>query len=504
MAEAYLIAHDLGTSGTKAALTDLTGRVIASAECRYGVYYTPDGGAEQDPEEWWRAVVSTTREMMAKAQVGPQQIAGMSMDAQMVGTLPVDKQGHPLRRVMIWLDSRAEKEAEYLRELTQIPFITGKAPSAKVLWIMRNEPELYARTYKMLDCKDYLHFRMTGEYTTDLTLASATTYFNPWEGGWWTDVLGAMELPVEKLPEVVKSTDVVGHLTEKAAAELGLAAGTPIVSGGGDVPCAVVGSGAISVGRSHLYLGTSAWVVANTTDIVMDAPGLAPGAGCDPTTFGLCGEMDNAGGCFKWFRENFIEKEAEIAAHEKGMTIYQYMDGLAARVPPGAEGLVFLPWLWGERAPVDDDGVRGGFANLGLNHKKEHFIRAILEGVGHHTRWIFEEFHKAGIPEGPVNVIGGGATSKFWLQILADVTNHKLLQVEQPLEACARGAAMVAAVGLGFYKDFSEVEKVISLTGAEFTPNPELRDLYNQAYANFRSLYQPLSDVGNHRVPPLR
>jgi xylulokinase len=501
MSESYLIAHDLGTSGTKAALTDLSGRVIASSECRYGVYYTPDGGAEQDPEEWWQAIVTTTREIMAKAKIDPKQIAGMSMDAQMVGTLPVDEQGRPLRRVMIWLDSRAEKEAEYLREVTQIPFITGKAPSAKVLWIIKNEPEVYARTHKMLDCKDYLHYRMTGNYTTDLTLASATTYFNPWEGGWWKEVLGVMELPTEKLPEVVRSTDIVGSLTGQAAAELGLAPGTPVVSGGGDVPCATIGSGAISVGRSHLYLGTSAWVVANTAEIVLEAPGLAPGAGCDPTSFGLCGEMDNAGGCIKWFAENFIGSEEHSAARREGMNIYQYMDYLATSIPAGSEGLIFLPWLWGERAPVDDDGVRGGFANLGLNHKKSHFLRAILEGVGYHARWIFEEFHKAGIPKEPVNVIGGGATSKIWLQILADITDHTLLQVEQPLEACARGAAMVAAVGLGFYEDFSEVEKVIRLTGAEFSPNPALREVYDQAYANFRSLYQPLSDIGNHRVP---
>jgi ribulose kinase len=183
MADFYLIAHDLGTSGTKAALTDLKGCVLATAERNYPVYYSADGGAEQDPQEWWQAIVDTTQEMMAKSKVSPQQIAGMSMSAQMVGTVPVDQDGNPLRRVMIWLDSRAEKEAAYLREVTQLPFIGGKAPSAKVLWIKQNEPEVYARTYKMLDCKDYLQFRMTGVYGTDYTLSSATTMFNPWEMG---------------------------------------------------------------------------------------------------------------------------------------------------------------------------------------------------------------------------------------------------------------------------------------------------------------------------------
>jgi xylulokinase len=500
MTEAYIIAHDLGTSGTKAALTDLQGRVRVTAERRYPVYYSADGGAEQDPHEWWQAIVETTHEMMEKAQVSPGQIAGMSMSAQMVGTVPVDKDGNPLRRVMIWLDSRAEAEAAYLREVTQLPFIGGKAPSAKVLWIKRNEPEIYAKTHKMLDCKDYLQFRMTGEYGTDFTLSSATTMFNPWEMGWWTDVLAAMEVPVEMLPPAMPSTQVVGKLTAKAAGELGLAEGTPVVSGGGDVPCAMIGSGAISHGRVHLYLGTSAWVFAVTPDFILDAEGISPGVGCDPTGFGLGGEMDNAGGCLKWFNEQLFGQEERQAAEARGISTFQLMDEMAATIPPGCEGLLFLPWVWGERAPLDDDNVRGGFVHLGLNHTKAHMVRAMLEGIGHHLRWIFQAVEKAGIPVKEANVIGGGATSAFWLQLLADVTGVKLLQVEGPLDACARGAAMTAAVGLGFYKDFQEVEKVIRLTGAEFTPNPAYRGIYDQAYANFRYIYPPLSDIGNRRV----
>jgi xylulokinase len=501
MDEKYLIAHDLGTSGTKAALTDLTGRVVATAESRYGVYYSADGGAEQDPQDWWQAIVKTTRAMMAKAGVDPSQVVGMSMDAQMAGTVPVDKDGNALRRVLIWLDARAEKEAEILIERTQLPFITGKAPSAKVLWIMRNEPEIYAKTYKMLDCKDYLQARMTGEYGTDYTCAMATTYFNPWTLDWWEDVLAAMEFPKEKLPTSMPSTQIVGKLKSDVAKELGLLPGTPVISGGGDVPCAVIGSGAISLGRSHLYLGTSAWVFAITDQFNLEAEGLWPGAGCDPTTFLLGGEMDNAGGCLKWFNENILGKEDAEAAQKGGMTIFQYVDQKASEIPAGVEGMLFLPWVWGERSPLDDDNVRGGFVNLGLNHTKWHMARAILEGIGHHLRWIFEKVELAGLPQKEVNVIGGGAASQIWLQILADVTNIKLRQVEGPLDACARGAAMTAAVGLGYYKDFSEVEKVIRLTGAEFTPNPKHRALYDQAYANFKSLYPPLSDIGKKRVP---
>ena len=503
MEDKYLVAHDLGTSGVKAAMTDLTGRVVASAESRYGVYYSSDGGAEQDAEEWWQGIINTTHEMLKKAGVDPKLVVGMSMDAQMAGTVPVDKDGKPLRRVLNWLDSRAEKEAEILVERTGLPFITGKAPSAKVFWIKRNEPEIFAKTYKMLDCKDLMQFRMTGVYGTDYSCALALTYFNPFTMEYWPEVLEAMEISVDMLPTLMPSTQVVGNLTEAAAKELGLVAGIPVVSGGGDVPCAVIGSGAISPGRSHIYLGTSAWFMTMVKEFVMDAEGVFCGMGCDPETYGLGGEMDNAGGCIKWFQANLIGKEDEEAAEKAGWNILKYMDHKAAEVPPGAEGLLFLPWLWGERAPVDDDNVRGGFANLSLNQGKWHMMRAVLEGTGHHLRWIFEAIEKAGFPQPEANVIGGGAVSPIWLQILADTTGRKLYQVEGPLDACARGAAMTAAVGLGYYKDFSEVEKVIKLTGAEFTPNPKLKPLYDQAYANFRSLYEPLSAIGNRKVPLL-
>jgi len=496
----YLIAHDLGTSGCKAAITDLSGSVLASAENRYEVHYSPDGGAEQDPEDWWQAIVETTKEMMSKVDIQPAEVVGMSMSAQMVGTLPVDEKGDPLRRAMIWLDSRAENEGQILREKTKLPFIGGKAPSAKVYWIKCNEPEIFAKTYKFLDCKDFLQARMTGVYGTDLALASATTYFNPWTEVWWEDVLEAMEVPLDMLPTAMLATDVVGTLNKKSADQMGLVEGIPVVSGSGDVPCAVIGSGAISPGRSHLYLGTSAWIMAMTTEFVLDAEGVMGGVGCDRNTYALGGEMDNAGGCLKWFHENLISKEDEKAAKSKGLTIFQYMDSLAEKIPPGSEGLIFLPWVWGERSPVDDDNVRGGFVNLGLNHTKAHMFRAMLEGVGFHLRWIFSKIENADLPPKDVNVIGGGATSSIWLQILADTTNVSLHQVEGPLDACARGAAMTAAVGLGFYKDFSEVEKVIKLTGVEFQPNPQHRTLYNEGYAHFRSLYQPFSAIGNKTV----
>jgi len=503
MTEQYIIAHDLGTSGCKAAITNIKGVVLASAEKRYPVHYFPDGGAEQNPEDWWQAIVETTHEMMAKIKVKPDQVAGMSMSAQMVGTLPVDAKGKALRPAMIWLDGRAQAEAEYLVKKTKMDFIDGKSPSAKVRWIMQKEPEVYAKTHKMLDCKDYLQYRMTGVFATDYTLASATTYFNPWAVKWWDDILKAMELPMDKLPTAMAATDKVGELTEQAAKELGLRAGTPVICGGGDVPCAVIGSGAISVGRSHLYLGTSAWIFAITKDFILDAEGIMPGVGCDRTTYALGGEMDNAGGCLKWFLENLITQADHETAAAEGLSIFQYMDKLAAEVPPGAEGLLFLPWIWGERAPVNDENVRGGFINLGSNHTRAHMLRAILEGIGYQLRWIFSKIEAAGVPQTEVHVIGGGATSEFWLQILADITNKKMLQVEGPLDACARGAAMTAAVGLDLYKDFAEVEKVIGLTGKSFSPDPAQHVLYDQGYTAFRYIYEPLSKIGNKKAPPV-
>jgi xylulokinase len=493
----FIMAHDLGTSGTKAVLTDTEGTVIASAESRYTVHYDADGGAEQDPEDWWQAIVETTHQILEKTGITADEVAGLCMSAQMVGTLPVDIEGKPLRRAMIWLDARAEKEGAILHEKTGFDFISGKACSAKVYWIKENEPDIYKQTHKILDCKDFLQYRMTGVFATDLSLAIATTYFNPWDRVWWSDVLEAMGVPEEKLPKILASTDQVGTLTAEAAQQLRLKEGIPIISGGGDVPCAVIGSGAISPGTGHLYLGTSAWVMASTTDFVLGAEGVYPSIGCDKGTFTLGGEMDNAGGCLKWFKENLMGKEDEEAAEKLNMSIFQYMDHLAGQVPDGAEGLLFLPWMWGERSPLDDDNLRGGFVNLGLNHTKAHMIRAMLEGIGYHLRWIFSAVKSAGIDLQEVNVIGGGASSDFWLQILADTTDVKLQKVAGPLDACARGAAMTAAVGLGIYKDYTEVEKMIKLAGAEFSPNSAFSELHQKAYENFQSLYPPLSKIAN-------
>ncbi|MBT7887502.1 MAG: xylulokinase, partial [Deltaproteobacteria bacterium] len=368
MNKSYIIAHDLGTSGTKAVLTDMEGSVIAAAESRYQVHYFANGGAEQDPEDWWQAITETTRQIMEKTGIKAEEVAGLSMSAQMAGTLPVDVNGQPLRRAMIWLDARAETEGEILRKSTGFDFISGKASSAKVFWIKRNEPEVYKQTHKFLDCKDFLQYRMTGEFATDHSLAIATTYFNPWDRVWWPEVLEAMGVPEDKLPKLMSSTDIVGKLTSAAADQLGLLEGIPVVSGGGDVPCAVIGSGAISLGRGHLYLGTSAWIMASSAEFILGAEGVYPSIGCDKDTFTLGGEMDNAGGCLKWFRENLLGMEDEKAAAREDKPIFQYMDDLALQTPNGADGLLFLPWLWGERSHLNDDQIRGGFVNLGLNH----------------------------------------------------------------------------------------------------------------------------------------
>ena len=502
MAESYILAHDLGTSGNKAALTDLSGAVRATAFRPYDVHYVANGGAEQDPEDWWQAVVESSREALSKAGVDPRQVIGISLSAQMLGTLPVDSAGEPLHRAMIWLDARAEKEAEWVRANTWLDFVTGKDVIAKRLWIMRNEPEVFARADKIVDCKDFILFRMTGNHATAWSLASVTGLFNAVTHEWWPEVCSAIEFPMEKLPPAFPSTEVVGRLTRAAASQMGLVEGTPVVCGGGDVPCAAVGSGALSPGCGHLYLGTSAWVALATSEYALDPESrIFPLCSNDPSMFNVVGEIESAGGCLKWFKD-VLGKEEEAAARRDGISAYQLMDRLAEEVPAGADGLLFLPWLWGERAPVNDEKVRGGFACLGLNHTKPHLIRSILEGVGHQVRWVNDAFESVGYSLATFNVIGGGAVSPTWLRILADVTNVRMRQVEDPLEACARGAALTAAVGLGVYDSFAEVEKVVRIV-AEFAPNPEHQPVYDRAHAAFRMLYLSLSDIANGRVPLL-
>jgi len=500
----YILAHDLGTSGNKAVLLDLEMNVVAKATANYPIYYPEKGWAEQDPGDWWRAVVETTRRVLEEAEAKPPDVAGLTFSTQMAGTLPVDESGEPLMRCMIWLDTRAAKQAAeiwkglvkvagynvfklfwFLRITGGCPGLAGKDVITKILWVKEERPELYVKTHKFLDCKDYLLFRCTGNFITSRDLANVSWMMDtrPGKMNWSDAILRKFGIDRAKLPEIRASTDLAGELTREAASELGLEPGTPVVVGAGDITSAAVGSGAVAEYEFHAYLGTSSWLAFHVRERKKDIRHYM-GSICSarPDMYLCVAEQETACACLDWLRDVLYGEEAPE-------DVYREFDKLAEEVEPGARGLIFTPWLFGERAPLDDPTVRGAFLNLSLEHKRGHLVRAVMEGVALNLRWALFYMERLGRRAEHINVIGGGVKSDVWCQIMADVLNRPVRRVADPAEAGARGAAMVAAVGLGILPSFEEASKLVRIERV-FQPRPENRSIYDRLFEEFKAFYE--------------
>ena len=499
----YILAHDVGTEVNKAVLFDTEGKIIGLDSEVYGVNYPRPGWAEQDPEVWWRAIVNTTRRVMRKTGVSPSNVVALGLDAMMITALPVDRRGKALRPAIIWLDARAGEQADWclgkfdllkLLEMGMIPPASEKDVIPKILWIKEKEPEIFNRTYKFIDVKDYIIYKCTGEFYTDWSCALLTGLFSSKTKTWESEVMDVVGLSEGMLSKAVKSTDIVGNLTASAAEELGLSKQTKVICGSGDAPAVAVGSGAIKEGQPHLYIGSSGWIALHVTEPKFDIEeGIGSICSADPDKLLLIGQMENAGACLKWFRDELDGGEKD-EAEQRNKRAYEILDELASKVDPGAEKLLFMPWMLGERCPVINPSLRGAFINLSFNHSKGHLSRAIMEGVAYNTKWVLDGIERLGFKVECLNAAGGGALSEVWLQIFADVLGKRIRQVYSPQEVGSRGAALIALVGLGFYKDFDSVEKLVPL-GREFEPRNEHRAIYQELYQFFKQLYQQLAPI---------
>jgi len=496
----YILAHDVGTEVNKAALFDIQGKIVSLDSEVYGVNYPQPCWAEQDPEVWWRAVVKSTRRLIGKSGVSPAEVIALSFDAMMMTALPVDREGRALRPAIIWLDARAGEQAAWclesldlfkLLDMGIIPPVSEKDVIPKLLWIKEKEPEVFERTYKFMDVKDYIVYKCTGEFCTDWSCALLTGLFSSKTKRWERELIQTVGLSGDMLSTAVESTDVVGSLTASAAEELGLSRQTKVVCGSGDAPAVAIGSGATGEGQAHLYTGSSGWIATHVTEPRFDVT-LGIGSICSaiPDKLLLIGQMENAGACLKWFRDA-LGGEEKAEAQRRHMRAYQVLDELAREVEPGAGKLIFMPWMLGERCPVINPALRGAFINLGFNHSKGHLVRAILEGVAYNTRWVLEGIEGLGFKVESLNAAGGGALSEVWLQIYADVLGKRIRQVQSPQEAGSRGAALMALVGLGIYNDFDSVAELVPL-GRELEPGDEHRAIYDELYGCFKQLYEQL------------
>ena len=497
-----VLAYDVGTSGTKAVLVSPDGRVAATAFAPYPLYYPRPGWAEQDPADWWAAVGTAGRQALAEAGAMPGQVVGVAFATQMLNVVALDRQAQPLGRCISWLDSRADEDARRVMRLLGGPTLfaqvvgatlTGKDLLPKYRWLKRHAPDVYRRAASLVDASGYLLYQASGQLVCEWTCASVTGLFSLKTKTWDRALTRLMGLDPARFPTLVPSTAQVGGLTGGAAAHLGLRPGTPVFAGAGDAMAAAVGSGAVGEGEGHLCLGTSGFVGIVTSRRVTGKAGIATVQSADPAKLLMIGETEMAAACLNWAARTLYQGQADDTA------VFAAMDAEVAATVPGADGLLFLPWLYGERCPVADERVRGGFINLNPRHTRAHLARAVYEGVALNLRWILDAMGQYyGLRPDPLRVIGGGARSRPWLQILADVTGRRLEVVPQPHIAGAVGAAMLAAVGLGRYPSVEAVKPAIAV-GQVVAPGAERGAVYADWYAAFRQAYPALRPL-YHRL----
>lgn len=482
------VGHDLGTSGNKAALVSEDGAILRTLVSSYPLRHPGPGQAEQDPADWWAAVCEGTRAVTAGRA---KEVAGIAFAGQMLALVSMDADGRPLRPALSWLDHRADEEAARMtRRLggaTIVRALAGAAPTgkdlvAKIAWLAAHEPEIHRATRYYGDATSALVARATGRVALDPTAAGGTGLFLPGKRRWSSTLARLVGFPLDRMPPIVPSTDVVGALHAEAAAALGLPVGTPVAMGLADIPAAAVGSGAVLPGEGHVYLGTSAWVA-----VTLARPRNLPQSGImsvpagDPSHSLLIAESETAGACGDWIRAQLQTRDP---------------DHLAAQAPPGSDGLLFCPWMFGERAPWPDSELRGAFVGLTLNHGRAHLARAVLEGVALNIRWIVEEIDRAGLRRPGLCAIGGGAASDLWLQILADAVGEPIARIAEPRFAGAFGAAMVAGVAVGAVPGIEAIRERVRIDRAF---SPEAPGRYDGHARRLRALAPMLSRVARMR-----
>jgi xylulokinase len=508
----YVLAIDHGTSGMKTALISTRGELIGWEAEKTPIQFLPGGGAEQDPRDWWRALVTAARRLLGRGLVPVESIAAVGVSSTFSSTVAVGPDGRALGNSLTWMDSRGAPyvkaiaggfpSVEGYNLLMMLPWIyktgggpqlSGKDDIAHVLWWQHARPEIYRDAQVFLGSKDYLNLRLTGRIAASydsimLFWVTNTRDINRVHYDDW--LIKKVGIDRAKLPPLKRAIDVLGPLSAEAAAELGLPATVPVVMGSPDHQSACIGSGAVRDYEGHLYIGTSSWIQCvvpfKKTDPLHSIASLPTAI---PGRYYCVNEQDLAGGCLSFLADNLLCRPNALRPDGPPPNVYALMDEIAAAVPAGSGGVIFTPWLNGERTPVDDPNLRGGFHNLSLTTTSDHLVRAVLEGVALNNRWALGYVDKfIGRRMERINIIGGGAKSALWCQIFADVFNRPIRQVQDPIQANARGAAFIAAVALGEI-GFADVPDLVPIA-ATYTPNPANRKIYDRLFQEFVALYR--------------
>ncbi|MBQ7001264.1 MAG: xylulokinase [Oscillospiraceae bacterium] len=495
----YILAHDLGTSGNKATLFSVEGKLIASAVESYPCHYCSNNWAEQDPEDWYAAVCRATKKLTQA--IDPAEIVGVSFSGHMMGAVLLDKAGELLRPAMIWADQRSTQQVAKLSQTVgddRFYAISGNRNNptnsiCKIMWSMEHDG-CADRIGKAVNSKDYLIYRLTGQLGTDYSDASGTGAFDLTDFCWSQEILEGAGVPMDILPELHAATDLAGKITAQAARDTGLVEGTPVFCGVGDGTAASVGTGIAEVGQGYLSLGTSAWI-----SYLDDSPCLDPQqrtfnlAGIEKGRVYPLGSMQAAGASYSWMRDQLCRAE-KLDAERLGTDVYRQINDQIAKTPVGANGVLYLPYLMGERSPWWDASIQGSF--LGLKQETTHadLLRAVMEGVSMNLNLILRVFREKR-EFNSLRIIGGGAKDPVWRQMLADVLNCRIEKVNLLEEGCSLGAAVTAGIGAGVYEDASAIGKFLQVDDVS-VPDPErtaqyaaLTDRLAEAYRRLKGFY---------------
>lgn len=498
MNDHLFLGIDVGTGGTRAVVVDEAGCVVTAATAEHAPFASPQTGwAEQHPEDWWRATQEAVRAVLAHDEVRAERIACVGFSGQMHGSVLLDERGQVIRPALIWCDQRTDAQcraitqrigAERLIALVCNPALTGFT-LPKLLWVREIEPDAWQRVRSILLPKDFVRFRLTGERASDVADASGTLLFDVKNRRWSSEMLAAFDIAEELLPRVFESPEVTGQISAAGAVATGLREGTPVVAGAGDQAAGAVGIGIVEAGTVSATIGTSGVVFAATDRPALDPKGrVHTFCHAIPGRWHVMGVTQGAGLSLRWFRDRFG------AGLDDGRDPYERLAEEAAQAPPGADGVLWAPYLMGERTPHLDPHARAALVGLAANHTRAHVIRAILEGVAFSLRDTFEIFREMRVPVERVRLGGGGARSHLWRQIQADVYGYEVETV-QAEEGAAYGAAVLAGVGVGAWPSVDAACKAVVRVASRIAPHRETAEIMNRRYRAFRALYPALRPV---------
>jgi xylulokinase len=493
---------DIGTSGTKTLAIREDGRILASATLEYPLSSPQPGWSEQNPEDWWQASIQSVQAVLSAGRISPAEVKGIGLSGQMHGSVFLNRQQQVIRPALLWNDQRTARECEEIERLAggraaliglvANPALTGfTAP--KILWLRNHEPAHYEQLDQVLLPKDYVRFRLTGEYATEVSDASGTLLLDVKGRQWCRPLLDMLKIDPALLPRVYESEEVSGRLTAHAAQQLGLPQGVPVVGGGGDQAAGAVGNGIVSQGVISATMGTSGVVFAQSDQVQIDAAGRIH-TFCHAVRgkWHVMGCVLSAGGSLQWYRNQLGQAE-QTTARAMGVDPYVLLSAEAGQAPAGSEGLFFLPYLTGERTPHADPEARGAWIGLTLRHGRSHLVRAVMEGATFAMRDGLEIIREMNIPIDQIRVSGGGARSEFWRQLQADVYGQSVVTVNAH-EGPAYGVALLAAAGTGAYQDVVEACRATIRVVSQTDADAARKKRYDQAYPIYRKLYRSLKE----------